>query len=111
MSDVNYEDVVRLADQLPDNQQTRLIAHLNAKRSARAESQDDRHDSGPTREELIAELASLRAEGAFENVESLYGRFANPNAAEMSAEDLHAQLRGISSEWEQELDEFDNNND
>jgi hypothetical protein len=37
---------------------------------------------------------------------SLYGKFANPNAPEVSAENLHAQLHSIASEWEQELDEF-----
>jgi hypothetical protein len=61
----------------------------------------------PTREELIQELNDLRAAGAFENLESLYGKYANSNTPELSEEDFHADLNVIATEWEQELDEFD----
>ena len=61
----------------------------------------------PTREQLIEKLNNLRASGAFENVESLYGKYANTNIPAMSEEEFHAQLHDIATEWEQELDEFD----
>ena len=62
----------------------------------------------PTREELIEKLNKLRASGAFEGKESLYGKYTNPNVPEMSEEEFHATLHDIATEWEQELDEFDN---
>ena len=57
--------------------------------------------------DLIDELDNLRAAGAFKNVESLYGKYANPNAPEMTEEEFHAQLHAMATEWEQELDDLD----
>lgn len=125
---VNLEDVVKLAEQLNPEQQNLLIYRLRVKQAqAKAHGQaaetsterfpdewstkpgseyiDFYHD--PTREELIDELDNLRAAGAFKNVESLYGKYANPNAPEMTEEAFHAQLHAMATEWEQELDDLD----
>jgi hypothetical protein len=131
MADVSYDDIVKLAEQLPESEQNKLIYHLRAKQAAdksgaqsasapsegTAPAQDEwdlkrgseyvNYYRDPTREELIEELDSLRKAGKFDNVESLYGKFANPNVPEMSEEDFHAQMHAIATEWEQELDEFD----
>ena len=71
--------------------------------------EDASFEHEPTRQELIDELNTLRALGAFENIESLYGKFANPNVPEINEEDFHAMLHDIATEWEQELDEFATN--
>ena len=127
---INYEDVVKLAEQLPENDQNKLIYHLRVKQAADKSGAQSAPESAeetarledewslergseyvnyyrdPTREELIEELDNLRAAGKFDNVVSFYGKFANPNAPEMSEEDFHAQLHAIATEWEQELDDF-----
>lgn len=61
----------------------------------------------PAREALIEKLNQLRASGAYDHVESLYGKYANPNVPEMTEAEFHANLHSIATEWEQELDEFD----
>lgn len=130
MSDVNYDDVLKLAEQLPENEQNRLIYNLRLKQAGRGTHPatgitEPIHDEwysergseyveyyrNPTREELIEELDNLREAGTFGNVESLYGKYANPNAPEMSAEELHADLHAIATTWEQELDDLDTNDD
>jgi hypothetical protein len=124
---VNLEDVVKLAEQLNPEQQNLLIYRLRVKQGkdqSREQSPSENEYPpdewslkrgseyvdfyrDPTREELIEELNNLHAAGAFKNVESLYGKYANPNVLEMTEEELHAQLHAIATEWEQELDDPD----
>ena len=133
MADIRYDEVVKLAEQLPESEQNKLIYHLRAKQAAHKTQYQGshakqnptfeegeasaRHTEGsgsygePTREELIQELNDLRAAGAFKDVTSLYGKYANPNAPEVSEEDFHAGLHAIATEWEEELDEFDTQSD
>ncbi len=133
MADISYDEVVKLAEQLPEPEQNQLIYHLRVKQAehktlpprTRAEqmaaveaeaglarnSDSDASYREPTREELIQELDALRAAGAFKNVDSLYGKYANPDAAEISEEAFHADLHAIATEWEAELDEFDTQSD
>jgi hypothetical protein len=61
---------------------------------------------GPTREDLIAELEALRAAGAFNNVESLRNKYANPALDALTDEQLSADIHEAATEWEKELDEF-----
>ena len=63
-------------------------------------------DMEPTREQLIAELEALQAAGAFEHVESLRNAYANPALAQLTDEQLLADIHEAATEWEQELDEF-----
>jgi len=62
-----------------------------------------------TRETLLAEMEELRAQGAFEGVESLRNKYAEPSL-DLSDEELHASIRGFSQEWEQDLDDLFNGN-
>jgi hypothetical protein len=107
MSQNAFSHLIKLADQLPPDQQDRLIDHLRRQQMLRLEQEQAGSDTDPTREMLIKELETLRAAGAFEQVESLYGAFANPNVPPLTADELHDQLHSIATEWEQELDELD----
>jgi hypothetical protein len=63
-------------------------------------------DIGPTREQLIAELESLRTASDFDHVESLPNKYANFALDDMTNEQLSADIHEAATEWEQELDEF-----
>jgi len=104
MSDVTFEDVFAMAKQLEPAKRLLLAMRLE-------ESVPTTERADAQREALISELEQLRAAGAFDHVESLYGKYANSNVPEMSAEDFHAELHAIATEWEQELDQFDPTND
>ncbi len=104
MADITYDDVVKLAEQLQETDQDKLISHLRARQNV---EKDQVAAPEPTREALIQELYDLRATGVFDNMESLYGKYANPNVPDVSEAEFHADLHLIASEWEQELDEFD----
>lgn len=54
---------------------------------------------------ILAETEALRAAGAFDHLESLYGKYARPGL-EISEEELSAYLHEIGTEWEQELDDL-----
>jgi hypothetical protein len=112
---VNFDEVVKLAEQLNPAQQNVLIYRLRMKQAEQQAAALEYANRGtpisedyrsPTRAELIAELDQLRTAGAFANGESLYGKYANPNVPEISEEEFHAQMHVIATEWEQELDEF-----
>lgn len=98
MSDVTFEQVLEMAEQLTAEERARLIERLQAKIPRKFTGQ-------VTREMLLAEHERLVAAGAFENVESLYGKFANPEV-EISEEELNAYLHEIGTEWEKEMDEI-----
>ncbi len=133
MADIEYNAVVKLAEQLKEDEQNRLILHLRVQQAAEhaknrpaSMPQSDEKAWQPIRDsweyargsefvdpyrhphpqELLDELANRKKYGTQKKTESLYGKFANPNVPDISVEDLHSQLQAISSEWEQELDEF-----
>jgi len=130
MADISFEDVLKMAEQLPENEQNRLIYNLRLKQIQHkpqpptAKGHEPRrdkwyvergseyveYDRNPTREELITELENLRAVGAFDDIESLYGKYANPNAPAMTEDEFHADLHAIATEWEHELDDLDPDN-
>jgi hypothetical protein len=134
MANISFDEIVKLAEQLPQDEQNKLIYHLRVKQishKTQAASVPFTEASGriadewflkrgseyvdfyrnPTREELIDEHNNLRDAGIFGKVESLYGKYANPYVPELSAEAFHAELHAIATEWEQELDDFDSNDD
>ena len=96
---VTFEQVYELAEQLKEEEQAALAEKLLAKRPRKFTGR-------VTREILLAEHERLKAAGAFENVESLYGKYANP-AIDLGPEELDAILYEAATEWEKELDEFD----
>ncbi len=63
------------------------------------------YEEDVTRESLLAEHARLKASGAFDRVESLADRYAQPGL-NLTEEQLNADLREIRTEWEKEIDEF-----
>jgi hypothetical protein len=102
MVEASFEEVVRLAERLTQEEQTALIELLRAKLSSP-------RDRGITRERALSELEQLRLSGAFENAGSLRGKYARPDL-DISAAELSTYLHEIGTEWEQELDEsFDEN--
>ena len=125
MADISFDDVLKLAEQLPEDEQNRLIYKLRLKQesqkplppsTAEAEPVRDRWyaqrgseyvDSyrSPTREELLSDVDILRQKPVAA-ANRLLGKYANANIPEMSEEEFHAQMHAIATEWEQELDEF-----
>lgn len=103
MTKLSFEEIIAAARELPPAQKAALVQTLQAPELT---SPSD----SPTREELIAELSALRAAGAFDHVESLYGKYAN-SGMEVSAEELHTTIREAATAWESELDEFSGDND
>ncbi|MFN8490812.1 MAG: hypothetical protein U0350_24685 [Caldilineaceae bacterium] len=61
---------------------------------------------GPTRDELIVELHSLHAAGAFAETTSLRNQFASSGLKPISDEQLLTDIRHTANEWEKELSEF-----
>jgi hypothetical protein len=103
MAEVTFAQVYEMVKQLPRTEQQILVERV----------QEDLHpvpDYGITAEELDAELVSLRASGAFEDVKSLYGAFANP-AVDLSEETMNADLHKIGTEWEAEMTELAGNDE
>lgn len=99
MANISFQEIVQAARQLSPEQQAMLVLSL----------QLDAPEEEFTREQAIAELNALRAAGAFENVESLYGKYANPNVPDVSDEELTAYLREVGKAWEEDLNELDAN--
>jgi hypothetical protein len=95
---VTFEQVYQLAEQLKEEEQTALAEKLLAKRPRKFTGQ-------VTREMLLAEHERLKAGGAFEHVESLRGKYANP-AVDVSEEELNEYLIQVGREWEEEMDEL-----
>jgi hypothetical protein len=98
MTTIIYEQVIRLADQLDPAERLALAHHLLATLTTYPAEQ-------VTLEMIQTEHARRRAEGAFDQVESLRNKYANP-AFDPTDEELHAGIRAFATEWEQELDEF-----
>ncbi|MDX2076224.1 MAG: hypothetical protein SFZ02_07320 [bacterium] len=100
---LSFDEVIHLAEQLSLEEQNLLIYKLHQKQSKQIHQE-------LSREALIDELNILRSSGAFDTIQTLYGKYANPNIPEISEEDFHAQMHAIATEWEQELDNFDPTN-
>jgi hypothetical protein len=98
MSDVTFEQVYELAKQLPSEEQVLLVESLQANWSGEL-------DYGVTREQLLAEMEELKASGAFDNVESLYGKYVSSNAQWKDGE-LEDYLHEVRTEWEKEIEEI-----
>lgn len=92
MVDITFDELLEVVETLNDAQKEILITKLTAPTSL-------------TREKVLAEFERRKALGLFENAESLFGKFGNPNV-DVSEEDLMNTLHDIATEWEQELDEF-----
>lgn len=96
MAEITFDEIVQAARKLSPQQKSLLAQSLELPPL----------DIGPTREELIAELKTLRASGAFDNVESLRNKYANPALHDLTDKQLLADIHEAATEWEKELDEF-----
>lgn len=97
MAEIAFDELVQAARKLSPEQKSALIHTLQIETVP---------EFAPlTRERAIAELEALRASGAFDRAESLYGKYARPDL-DISDDDLNAYLREVGSEWEQELDDL-----
>lgn len=96
MADITFDEIVQAARKLSPQQKSLLARSLELPPL----------DIGPTREDLIAELEMLRESGAFDNVESLRNKYANPALSDLTDEQLAADIHEAATEWEKELDEF-----
>lgn len=96
MAEMTFEEILEAAQKLTPQQKALLAQSLELPPP----------DLGPTREQLIAELEALRAAGAFEGTASLRNKYANPALADMTDEQLLADIHEAATEWEKELDEF-----
>ena len=96
MSDVTLEQVVQMIAQLSDEDRAKLVESLRATETILPEG----HVS---REMVLGEYARRLAAGAFNNVESLYGRYAKSDL-DLSLENIEAAIHDNS--WEDELGEF-----
>ncbi|MDX2163546.1 MAG: hypothetical protein SF162_19685 [bacterium] len=92
---ITFEELVQAAQQLNSTQKALLMQRL------RYPEQEP-----VTAESLLAELEALRAAGAFDVPDSLYGMFSE--RAAVSAEELDDYLLTIGSEWNQDFDDIDN---
>ncbi|HXF62282.1 MAG TPA: hypothetical protein VNK95_11740 [Caldilineaceae bacterium] len=95
MVEFTFEELVAAVQKLPPEQQAALAYRLHQATSE--------HGETLTREQALAELEALRATGAFDQVESLLGKYAG---ADVSREDLDAAIHEAATEWEDEFDEF-----
>ena len=96
---LTLEELVAAVQELPDAQKAILVHHLQQPESGQEKSY--------TQEQAIAELEALRAIGAFDNVESLLGKYAL-SGVDVSANELEITIRESATKWESELDEFFN---
>ena len=91
MADITFEEIMEAVQKLSPRQKTLLAQSLT----------EPPIDMGPTREELLAELDALVAAGAFEHIDSLRNKYANPAVANMTDEQLLADIHEAATEWEQ----------
>ena len=96
MADLTFEEILQAVQKLNPKQKALLVQSLETPPL----------DMGPTRDELIAELEALRVAGAFDDVESLRNKYANPALDDLTDEQLAADIHEAATEWEKELDEF-----
>ncbi len=98
MGPVTLEQVVHLAEQLDAHDRAVLVQRLQATLLPEGSHR-------VTRDMLLAEHQHLRTAGAFQGVESLRNKYAEPPLS-VSEDDLRASIREFSTEWEQDLDDL-----
>ena len=100
MNSLSFDQILRAAKQLSPKEKDDLIAHL------RAEGEAVPSERGTMlRAKMMAEFEQLKAAGAFENLESLQGKFARAGA-HPDAEDVESYLRNLNTEWERDIDDL-----
>lgn len=100
MSTMSFDQILHAAEQLTPQEQDALIAHLRARSEASSSAR-----GALLRERIGAEFTRRKAAGAFDNLESLKGKFARPGAP-ADADEVESYLRSLSTEWEEDLDDL-----
>jgi hypothetical protein len=91
MANMTFDEIRRAAEQLSTEEQAALIDYLLQRNKLT-------YQNPPvTRESLLAEFERRKASGAFENVESLRGKFADP-ALDLSFEEIQGILNEGNNE-------------
>ena len=98
MADVTLEQIVQMIAHLSPEDRNLLVHGLKSDMPIISETRI-------SRETILAEHARRLAAGAFDHVESMFGRYAKPGL-DPSFEDIEAAIHEHS--WEDELDEFSN---
>jgi hypothetical protein len=101
MADVTFEDILDSVGKLTPQQRLILTEVLRGMDDDIASIEHE-----PTRQEIIAELDALRANGAFNNQESLRNKYANPTLNQLTEEQILKDIHDAATEWEKEIDEF-----
>ncbi len=98
MADITFEEVLKLAEKLAPIERKLLAMRME-------DSIPENERDSTLREALIAEHDQLRSSGAFDHVDSLFGKFAAPGVT-WDADELESYLHQIGTEWESEMDEL-----
>ena len=98
MSDALLEQIIQLSGQLTSDESVRLMEHIQAKLP-------QKQPGTVTRDTLLAEHERLMAAGAFDHVESLRGKYMNPDI-DLTKEEIQAYLQDIGTAWERDIDEM-----
>ena len=101
MVELTFEELVAEVQKLPPAQKKALVKAVQGQPEPSLPSLP----SLPTQEEIIAELAALRAVGVFDHPVSLFDKYKGPNS-NISEEELLETIHRAATEWESELDEF-----
>ncbi len=96
MADLTFEEIVKAAQKLTPTQKALLI---------KMQIDELRLFTPKNAEESSAKREALRAMGAFDNVESLYGKYASL-PVDVSFEELNDYLIQVGKAWEEELDDL-----
>jgi hypothetical protein len=91
---LTFTELVKAAHQLSPAEKVALLRSLQPEVAT--------EETSLTREQAIAELEALQAAGAFEHVESMRGKYARPDLADVSDEELNTYLQEIGGAWEDE---------
>jgi hypothetical protein len=100
MNSLSFDQILRAAKQLTPQEKDNLIAHL------RAGEEDSPSEHGMLlREKLMAEFDRRKAAGAFDQLESLKGKFARAGT-HPNAEDVESYLQSLNTAWEEDIDDL-----
>jgi hypothetical protein len=97
MADLSLDDLFRAAMRLPADEQEVLVSRLAAVRQHGA--------SRLTRDQVIADFEARKAGDRVKSIRSLRDKYAGTTLDALTDEQLRADIRQSSTEWESDLDD------